>query len=193
MNSFFAFLNRMKYIQRWSLMRSTVPENISEHSQQVAMIGHCLGVINNAVFGGDVSPDAVCTIAVFHEASEVITGDLPTPIKYYNMSLNSAYKELEDIAEDKLLSYLPEELREYYIDIIKPDISSYEYRLVKAADKICAFIKCIDELKAGNTEFRKAKASIEKEIARFNIPEVKYFLDNFLDAFSLSLDELSQE
>ncbi|HEY8423409.1 MAG TPA: 5'-deoxynucleotidase [Clostridia bacterium] len=192
MYSFFAFLNRMKYIQRWSLMRSTEIENISEHSQQVAVIGHCLGVINNAIFNGDVNPEKICVLAVFHEATEVITGDLPTPIKYFNMSLNTAYKELEQIAAQKLLSYLPKELREYYQDLLEPDTSSYEYQLVKAADKIAALIKCIDEIKAGNSEFKKAKTSIEKQIAKFNLPEVKYFLDNFLDAYYLTLDELSE-
>lgn len=192
MYSFFAFLNRMKYIQRWSLMRSTEIENISEHSQQVAVIGHCLGVINNAIFNGDVNPEKICVLAVFHEATEVITGDLPTPIKYFNMSLNTAYKELEQIAAQKLLSYLPKELREYYQDLLEPDTSSYEYQLVKAADKIAALIKCIDEIKAGNSEFKKAKTSIEKQIAKFNLPEVKYFLDNFLDAYYFTLDELSE-
>lgn len=193
MHSFFAFLNRMKYIQRWSLMKSTDVENISEHSQQVALIGHSLAVINNVIFNGDANPDRVCALAIFHEATEVITGDLPTPIKYFNASLNTAYKELEQIAADKLLTYLPKELKDYYEDLLKPDTSSYEYRLVKAADKIAALIKCIDELKVGNTEFKKAKSSIEKQIARFNIPEVKYFLDNFLDAYYLSLDELSED
>ncbi|HHW90610.1 MAG TPA: 5'-deoxynucleotidase [Clostridiales bacterium] len=193
MYSFFAFLNRMKYIQRWSLMRSTDVENISQHSQQVAMIGHSLAVINNVIFDGDADPDRVCALAVFHEATEVITGDLPTPIKYFNVSLNSAYKELEEMAADKLLGCLPEELRDYYQDLIKPDTSSYEHKLLKAADKIAALIKCIDEEKSGNTEFLKAKTSIQKQIAKFNIPEVKYFLDNFLDAFYLSLDELSEE
>lgn len=191
MSKFFAFLNRMKYIQRWSLMRSTVPENIAEHSHQVAMISHCLGVINNVIFAGDINPDKMSVIANYHEVSEVITGDLPTPIKYYNKSLSTAYKELENIAADKLLEFLPVEIQEYYSDIIKPDILSYEYKLVKAADKISALIKCIDELKAGNSEFVQAKASIEKEIARFNYPEVKYFLDNFLDAYELTLDEMS--
>ncbi|HEY8443398.1 MAG TPA: 5'-deoxynucleotidase [Clostridia bacterium] len=192
MFSFYAFLNRMKYIQRWSLMRSTDVENISEHSQQVAIIGHSLAVINNVIFNGDVNPDKVCALAVFHEATEVITGDLPTPIKYFNMSLNSAYKELEQIAAEKLLSYLPKDLRDYYQELLRPDTSSYEYQLVKAADKIAALIKCIDEIKAGNTEFRKAKTSIEKQIAKFNFPEVRYFLDNFLDAYYLTLDELSE-
>jgi 5'-deoxynucleotidase len=192
MYNFFAFLNRMKYIQRWSLMKSTEAENISEHSQQVALIGHSLAVINNIIFNGDANPDRVCALAVFHEATEVITGDLPTPIKYFNMSLNSAYKELEQIAAEKLLSYLPKEFREYYSDFVQPDASSYEFQLVKAADKIAALIKCIDEIKAGNTEFRKAKTSIEKQIAKFNFPEVRYFLDNFLDAYYLTLDELSE-
>ena len=174
-------------------MKSTDVENISEHSQQVALIGHSLAVINNVIFNGDANPDRVCALAIFHEATEVITGDLPTPIKYFNASLNTAYKELEQIAADKLLTYLPKELKDYYEDLLKPDTSSYEYRLVKAADKIAALIKCIDELKVGNTEFKKAKSSIEKQIARFNIPEVKYFLDNFLDAYYLSLDELSED
>lgn len=192
MNSFFAFVNRMKYIGRWSLMRSTSPENIAEHSQMVAVIAHGLAVINNVIFDGNASPDRAAALAVFHEASEVITGDLPTPIKYYNLQLNTAYKDLERVANDKLIGCLPMELRDYYRDVIEPDTESYEHKLVKAADKISALIKCIDEEKSGNKEFLRAQKSIEREIARFNYPEVRYFLDNFMDAFELTLDELSE-
>lgn len=173
-------------------MRSTVKENIAEHSQQVAIIAHALGVINNEIFGGEVDANELCVMAIFHEASEVLTGDLPTPIKYFNQTINTAYKELEEVAVGKLISYLPRELQYSYSRFISPDPESYEYKLLKAADKLSALIKCIDEQKSGNTEFKKAKQSIEREIAKFNYPEVKYFLDNFLDAYQLTLDELSE-
>ena len=144
-SNFFAYLNRMKYIERWSLMHSTVKENVMEHSEQVAQIAHALATINNVVFGGDVNADKCVSLAVFHEASEVITGDLPTPIKYYNNEIKVAYKGLEGVANEKLLTMLPEEMRDRYRAVISPDVTSEEYRMVKAADRLAAYIKCVEE------------------------------------------------
>ena len=151
MYKFFAFMNRKKFIERWSLMRSTVKENIMEHSEQVAEIAHALAMIRNTYYGGNLNPDRIAVIALYHEASEVITGDLPTPIKYYNPDINSAYKNLEHIANNKLLTMLPDELKPMYKDYIEPDEESY--KIVKDADKLAAYIKCIEETKVGNKEF----------------------------------------
>ena len=187
---FFAFMDRMKYIKRWQLMRSVRDENIMEHSEQVAIISHALAVINNKIFGGSADAEKVVLYAVYHECSEVMTGDLPTPIKYFNNSIHGAYKSLEDKACDKLLSTLPEELREEVGAYVKPDINCPEYKIVKAADRFAAYIKCLEEQRCGNTEFEKAKKSIEKDLHSRNMPEVEYFFDNFISAFSLTLDEL---
>ena len=186
---FFAYLNRMKYIERWSLMHSTVKENVMEHSAGVAMIAHALGVINNVVFSGGVSPDRCAAIAVFHEASEVITGDLPTPIKYYNEDIRSAYKNIEEIAEKQLLATLPETFRESYGPLVLPGKGA-EYVLVKAADKIAAYLKCVEELKYGNKEFLKAKNATMKAIRDMGLPEVDYFFDNFVKGYEKTLDEM---
>jgi len=190
MYNFFAFLNRMKYIKRWSLMRSVAEENIMEHSQQVAVITHALAVIKNKLFGGNVDILKAVMLAQYHEAGEVITGDLPTPIKYFNKDIQTAYKDLESLACDKLLLMLPEEIRGDFNNYIKPDTDCYEYMLVKVADKLSAYIKCLEELKAGNTEFKKAKNTIEKEIKSKKLEEADYFFMNFIPSFSLSLDEL---
>lgn len=190
MSHFFAYLGRMKYIVRWGLMRNTQPENIQEHSLQVAMIGHALAVIKNRHFDGTVNPERVATLATFHEAAEVITGDLATPIKYFNPNINEAYKHIELIASDKLLSMLPEEFQEDYRPLLFQE-DTEEHRLMKAADKICAYLKCLDELKAGNREFEKATVAIKKELKQMKRPEVDYFLENFAPSFSLTLDELN--
>lgn len=186
---FFAYLNRMKYIERWSLMHSTVKENVMEHSAGVAMIAHALGVINNVVFSGGVSPDRCAAIAVFHEASEVITGDLPTPIKYYNEDIRSAYKNIEEIAEKQLLATLPETFRESYGPLVLPGKGA-EYVLVKAADKIAAYLKCVEELKYGNKEFLKAKNATLKALRDMELPEITYFFDNFVKGYEKTLDEM---
>ncbi|MFA5449689.1 MAG: 5'-deoxynucleotidase [Clostridia bacterium] len=188
--NFFAYLSRMKYIERWSLMRSTERENIMEHSAQVAQLAHALAVINNRVFGGNASPDRAAALAVFHDASEVITGDLPTPIKYYNSRINDAYKELETVASDKLISMLPQELKSDYSAILNQDANSPEYAFVKAADKLAAYIKCIEEIKSGNKEFVKAHKATQAAVEESELKEVKYFADNFLQGFALTLDEL---
>ena len=188
--NFYAFLDRMKYIRRWALMRSSQEENIMEHSQQVAMFAHALAVIDTDVFKN--SPDILKTVlfALYHESSEVMTGDLPTPIKYYNPAIRGAYRQIEDCATDKLLSMLPEELQGGIAPYVKSDGDSYEYKLVKAADKLSAYVKCLEEHKAGNAEFKKAKESIERELKEKKMPCVDYFMEKFIPGFSLTLDEM---
>ena len=188
--NFYAFLDRMKYIRRWALMRSSQEENIMEHSQQVAMFAHALAVIDTDVFKN--SPDILKTVlfALYHESSEVMTGDLPTPIKYYNPAIRGAYRQIEDCATDKLLSMLPEELQGGIAPYVKSDGDSYEYKLVKAADKLSAYVKCLEELKAGNAEFKKAKESIERELKEKKMPCIDYFMEKFIPGFSLTLDEM---
>lgn len=190
MYKFFGFLNRMKYINRWSLMRSNVSENIMEHSQQVAMVAHCLATVGNTYFGQNLDVNAITAKALFHETSEVITGDLPTPIKYFNSDIKFAYKNLEKIANDKLLATLPSEMQPTYSSIFD-ESDSEQKRFVKYADKLCAYIKCVEELKSGNGEFSLAAKSIRSELDAFDSKEVKYFIDNFLPAYSMTLDELN--
>lgn len=189
MSHFFAYMSRMKHIKRWGLMRNNEEENIQEHSLQVAMVAHCLGLIENKYFGGKTNPEHIMALAAYHETSEVITGDLATPIKYFNRKINGAYKEIEDIAENKMISFLPEDFQEDYRQIIKkPDAE--EYRYVKAADRICAYTKCMEELKSGNREFAKARETIEASIHEMNMPCVEYFMKEFIPSFDLTLDEL---
>lgn len=189
--SFFAFLSRMKHIYRWSLMRNVTNENIQEHSLQVAMIAHALAIIRNKYFGGSINPERVALLAMYHDSNETITGDLPTPIKYYNPDINKAYHELETVSKEKLLSMLPEDLEPEYRSILMFDEKSGEGRIIKAADRICAYIKCVEEIKAGNGEFEKAKAAVHKKLMELNSPELHYFMDHFMDNFSLTLDELN--
>lgn len=189
---FFAYLSRMKYIKRWALMRSTNEENIMEHSLQVTEIAHAIALIKNEMFGGSVDPYKVMCLAVYHETSEVITGDLPTPIKYFNAQINSAYKDLEDLAAEKLIEKLPEELKPLYRGFILADKDTEEYKIMKAADRISAYIKCVEEVKSGNKEFVKAKESIGKDIKSINDEAVKYFIKNILPSFEKTLDELDQ-
>ena len=188
-DSFFALISRMKYIDRWALMRNTDTENIQEHSHQVAVLAHGLAVIENRYFGGQLDTGQVALAAIYHDAAEIITGDMPTPIKYYNSQLRDAYKDVEHMAEQKLLSMLPEEMRPDYADLFEspdPDIR----RIVKAADKLSAYIKCIEELKAGNAEFRKAGDQTREALEAMSFPALDYFMEHFLPAFALSLDEL---
>ena len=190
MYKFFAFINRMKYIKRWSLMRSVREENIMEHSQQVAVIAHALALIKNKFYGGNVLPEKVALLAQYHEVGEVITGDLPTPIKYFNPEIKTAYKDLEFKACEKILAMLPEELKGEYEPFILPDTDSEEYKVVKYADRLAAYLKCVEEMKAGNSEFKKAKNSIGNELKKAEYPPLEYFFKNFAAAFDLSLDEL---
>jgi len=183
-------MDRMKYIKRWQLMRSVREENIMEHSQQVSMFAHALAEINNKVFGGCADAARTVLYALYHECGEVMTGDLPTPIKYFNNSIHGAYKQLEDRACDKLLNTLPEELENAVSEFVKPDTQSLEYALMKAADRLAAYVKCLEELRCGNKEFAKAEKSIKADLLSRNMPEVDYFIKNFIPAFNLGLDEL---
>ena len=188
--NFYAFMDRMKYIKRWQLMRSVRSENIMEHSEQVAMLAHALAVINNKVFKGKADAEKCVLYAVYHECSEVMTGDMPTPIKYFNNSIHGAYKQLEERACDKLLLTLPEEVRGEIEKSVKPDETSLEYSLMKAADRLAAYVKCLEELRSGNNEFVKAEKSIKEDLLSRKMPEVNYFFEHFIPSFSLTLDEL---
>lgn len=192
MSHFFAYLARMKLIQRWGLMRNTYQENVQEHCLQVALIGHALAIIKNRLFAGAVSPEKVLALAVFHEVGEVITGDLATPIKYFNPQIKKAYDDIENIAKERLFNMIPEELSEDYQDLIFPDEVDEEHKIiVKAADKIAAYLKCAEELKTGNQEFAQAAKIIRADIDKIDLPEVKYFMEKFVPSFSLTLDELN--
>jgi 5'-deoxynucleotidase len=191
MYHFFGYMARMKHIKRWGLMRNTRDENIQEHSLQTAMIAHALAIVKNGMFGGSVDAEHVMALAVYHEAGEVITGDLATPIKYFNPEINSAYKQIERVAEDKLLGMLPDELRKVYEPLVKQRDDDEVHAIVKAADKICAYLKCVEELSAGNTEFAKAKKALKKTIDEMERPEVDYFMKMFVPSFELTLDELN--
>lgn len=188
---FFALIARMKYIDRWALMRNTERENIQEHSHQVAVLAHALAVIQNRYFGGQLDEGRVAVAALYHDATEIITGDMPTPIKYFNTTIRDSYKEVEAVAEDRLLSMLPKELRGEYEPLIKehdPQIRA----VVKAADKLSAYIKCVEELKAGNNEFRLAKEQTYAALLDNPLPALQYFMEKFLPSFELTLDELQK-
>ena len=187
---FFAYLSRLRLIHRWSLMRNTVPENDAEHSLQVAMIAHAIAIIARDRYGKDVDPEHVLSLAVYHDATEVMTGDLPTPVKYHSDELRGAYHRLEELSADRLLALLPEDLQPAYNPYMK-QASDYEHTLVKAADRISACIKCMEEQRAGNREFDYAAENIRDSIASIDLPEVKDFLTDFLPAFDMTLDELN--
>lgn len=187
---FFAFIGRMKYIVRWSLMRNSERENIQEHSHMVAVIAHALGLIRRDVFGKDCDPNEQAAIALFHDAGEILTGDLPTPIKYHSRRIKNAYDEVEALACSKLLGALPRELRPSYAELFDAAADSERYELVKAADKISAYIKCVEERKAGNREFASAEKSTRRALLESPLPEVEYFMEHFMDAFEKNLDEL---
>jgi 5'-deoxynucleotidase len=194
MSHFYAYLARMKYIERWGLMRNTVRENIQEHSLQVAIIAHGLAIIKNQIYGGAVDPERVAVLAMFHEVSEVITGDLATPIKYFNPEIKNAYKEIEGIARQRLFAMLPEEFQPSYRELLFPvdgPIERQHWELVKAADKLTAYFKCLEELKAGNQEFFQAEKALKAQIDNLNLEEVNYFMVQFVPSFSLTLDELN--
>ena len=186
---FFAYISRMRFIQRWALMRNTAQENVQEHSHQVAVLAHALAVIRNEKFGGTLDAGAVAVAALYHDASEILTGDMPTPIKYHDPDIKRAYKAVEAVAERKLLGMLPEELRSVYGPVLT-DVPADVGELVKAADKLSAYIKCVEELKAGNNEFREAAAQTRRALEAYELPEVTYFMETFMESFSLTLDEL---
>lgn len=189
--SFFAMMARMKYIERWSLMRSTSPENISEHSLEVAMIAHALAIIGNKRLQKNYQAEHIALLGMYHDCTEIITGDMPTPIKYQNPDIQSAYKQIEKAAAFRLLNMLPGDLREEYETyLIDSKQSSSERQLLKAADKLSALIKCIEEKNAGNLEFRSAKKAITQAIHELNCEEAEIFMQEFLPAYELTLDEL---
>lgn len=192
--NFFATVSRMKYIERWALMRNTIPENLSEHSLEVSMIAHALCIIGNVRYGRKLDANKAAVIGMYHDASEILTGDMPTPIKYHDKALKQAYKQIEMEANKRLLMNLPEDLRAEYEHILfKDEDEKYEWKLIKAADKLSALIKCIEEEKTGNKEFVKAKETIETTIVSMmeELPEVKDFFDEFLPAYYKTLDELN--
>ena len=191
-SNFFAFLNRMKYIGRWGLMRNTRTENVQEHSLQVAVIAHGLAVVKNKYFDGNVSAEKVALVAMYHDASEIITGDLPTPVKYYNKEIIESYKDLETKATEKIIGFLPEEMKKDYENIFFCQDEETR-KIVKAADKISAYIKCVEETGAGNGEFATAKKTVENWLENCDMPEVKFFMEHFMTGFSLTLDEIQSK
>ncbi len=195
--SFFATIARMKYIERWALMRNARAENLSEHSMEVGMIAHALCTIGNVRHGRQLDADRAALIGIYHDASEIITGDMPTPVKYYNRHIRTAYREVEAAAEDHLLDRLPEDLRPVYEEIFRgrenDENEAYMRRLVKAADKLSALIKCLEEENAGNREFRTAKLSTQAALDKMaeELPEVREFMEEFLPPYGSTLDELA--
>ena len=189
MNCFFAMISRMKYIDRWGLMNNTKTENISEHSLKVAILSHALVNIANIRLGENLDADRAAVIGLFHDAGEIITGDMPTPVKYYNPEIKNAYKAIEKVAEDKLISLLPEDLRVIYRPVISNEDEVLE-RYVKAADKLSALIKCIEEVRMGNNEFLKAKEATEKALCEMDLPALEIFMNECMPAYYLTLDEL---
>lgn len=191
-SNFYAMIFRMKYINRWGLMNNTKYENLSEHSLEVSVIAHCLVMIHNKRFGGNLNGERAALLGVFHDCTEIITGDMPTPIKYFNPQIQHAYKEIESNSADRLVSMLPDDFKDDMSQILKMEGAEDEElkKFVKAADKFSALIKCIDEIRMGNDEFRQAEKTVRKAIEDMNMPEAKVFSEEFLPAFSLTIDEM---
>lgn len=190
---FFAYMSRMRFIHRWGLMRNTLPENDLEHAAQTAMMAHAIAVIGVRRHGRTYDPQYIMALAMYHDASEVITGDMPTPVKHNNPIIKEEYRKLEKAAEKRLLSMLPEDLQADFFPLIDHDEASEEWRIVKAADKISAYVKCLEEKKSGNKEFDKASKTIKKSIEKIDLPEVQDFMAEFVPGFALTLDEISGE
>lgn len=187
---FFAIISRMKYINRWGLMRSTITENLSEHSLETAFIAHVLALYRNVRFGGSTDPERAALLAMYHDATEIITGDLPTPVKYYNADIKAEYDKVEKMAEDRMLSYLPDDLREYYRPLFsKTEEDAELWTLVKAADKLSALIKCTEERQMGNSDFTEAEKSTLDAVHNMHLPEAEEFLAEFLPAYTQTLDK----
>lgn len=186
---FFAYISRMRYIPRWALMRNSFSENVQEHSHMVAVLAHALAVIRGEVFGGGVDAGQVAVYALYHDATEIITGDMPTPIKYYNPEIKRSYRQVESVAAEKLISLLPSELRASYRPILHGEDREM-HRLVKAADKLSAYIKCLEELKAGNLEFKRAAEQTRAALGEMGLPELDWFMEHCMESFSMTLDEL---
>lgn len=191
-NAFFALAARMRYIRRWGLMRNSYEENLLEHSHITAVLAHALAVIRQDVFHQPADPEKAALAALYHDMSEIITGDLPTPVKYLNPEIRDSYKAVEAQAEEKLLTLLPEEMRPAYADALRGGDDSV-HELVKAADKLSAYLKCVEELQAGNAEFRSAESQIRETLETSGLPEVRYFMERFLPSFGMTLDELTGE
>ena len=188
-NHFYAYISRMRCVKRWALMRNTEEENIQEHSHMVAVLAHALALIRTRVCGIPTDANAVAVTALYHDATEILTGDMPTPIKYYNPEIRDAYKKVEAVACGRLLAMLPDELRSDYDDVL--DCADGEVlELVKAADKLSAYIKCVEELKAGNAEFRRAAEQTRAALDAMHLPELDYFMEHCAESFSMTLDEL---
>ncbi len=191
MSHLFAYLSRMKFIQRWGLMHNVHEENIQEHSLQVGMIAHSLALIRNRLYGGDVNPERVVVLAMYHDSSEVITGDLPTPIKYFSPKIKTAYKEIEEIANRRLFDMVPEIMKADFESVFFPTEEDEEHwKIIKAADKISAYLKCLEERKAGNQEFLRAEQVLRQAVKDMDLPEVKWFWKTFVPSIKLTLDEL---
>jgi 5'-deoxynucleotidase len=192
MSHFFAYLSRMRFIRRWGLMHSTHTENIQEHSLRVAMIAHALAVIRNRMFGGALNAERLAVRALYHDASEVLTGDLPRPVKYFNPEIETSYHRIEAVARDKLLGMVPDALRADDAGLFYPDAAAAdEQALVQAADKICAYLKCLEEVGAGNREFVQAEKALRQTIEAIDLPEVHDFVATFVPSFRLTLDDLT--
>ena len=193
-NHFFAMLSRMKYINRWGLMRNTRNENLCEHSLEVAYVAHALGIINNEIFGGDINAERLAVLGMYHDVTEIITGDMPTPIKYYNPLIRDAYKEVEHVAEEQMLSGISPDIRERYRGVLLETEGEAElWKYVKAADKISAYIKCIEEKKTGNRDFEDAEVTIYNAINDMGLPEVDYFMKEYIPAYMLTIDKSGEE
>ena len=193
-NHFFAMLSRMKYINRWGLMRNTRNENLCEHSLEVAYVAHALGIINNEIFGGDINAERLAVLGMYHDVTEIITGDMPTPIKYYNPLIRDAYKEVEQVAEEQMLSGISPDIRERYRGVLLETEEEAElWKYVKAADKISAYIKCIEEKKTGNRDFEDAEVTIYNAINDMGLPEVDYFMKEYIPAYMLTIDKSGEE
>jgi 5'-deoxynucleotidase len=191
MSHLFAYLSRMKFIRRWGLMHNTYPENIQEHSLRVAMIAHALAVIRNRHFGGHVSAERAALLALYHDAGEVLTGDMPAPVKYFNPEIRTAYRGIEAAAHDRLFTMVPDTLKDDYRPLLFPaDGDRPHWELVKAADKVCAYVKCLEEVAAGNNEFAKAEKALRAAVDALDLPEIRYFMETFAPSFRLTLDEL---
>ena len=190
MNNFFGMLARMRYINRWGLMRNTIQENIAEHSLDVAVISHALATIGNIYFNKQNDAEHIAVLAMFRDTSEIITGDLPTPIKYYAPEIRDSYKKVEEVATNQLINELPEEMRKVYRTILKEE-QNEDWKYVKAADRLSAYIKCIEESKMGNTDFVNAQNSIKKSIDEMKMPEIAFFIEKFLPSYSITLDEIN--
>ena len=188
---FFAYVSRLRYIRRWGLMRSVLPENDAEHSLQVAMIAHAIAILGRDRYGRQVNPEHVLALGVYHDVSEVITGDMPTPVKYQTDELRRSYKDVERMANERLLSMLPEGMRPAYVPYLSAP-ADYDRQILKAADSISAYLKCLEEKRAGNREFDAAGQSIRRGLEEIELPEVQDFIREFVPSFELSLDELNQ-